>query len=124
MEILFENYEKLNIKEILLFDTLKHLFLTYLYQPRIKPIDIQILSEDFKKMNTIFESFGQDKKKNEKMDSKKTSLENKSKVTGFSPILRSTKKKRLQIKKNRTKRNSYLLFADLKKNKKSKKNKK
>jgi serine/threonine protein kinase len=122
MEILFENYEKLNIKEILLFDTLKHLFLTYLYQPRIKPIDIQILSEDFKKMNTIFESFFQNKKTIQ--TNSKSSLDNKSKVTGFIPILRSTKKKRLQIKKNRTKRNSYLLFADLKKNKKPKKTKK
>jgi len=124
MEILFENYEKLNIKEILLFDTLKNLFLTYLYQPRIKPIDLEILTQDFKKMNTIFDSFGQDNKKNEKTDSKKSSLDNEPKVTSFSPMLRSTKKKRLQIKKNRTKRNSYLLFADLKKNKKPKKNKK
>jgi hypothetical protein len=123
MEILFENYDKLNEKELLLFDALKQLFLNYLYQPRIKPIHIQILAQDFKSLDNLFESVIQYNQKSETYS--KTSLEShSSKVTTFTPVLRSIKKKRLQIKKNRTKRNSYLLFADLKKNKKSKKNKK
>jgi len=123
MEILFENYEKLNENELLLFDELKNLFLKYLYEPRIKPIDIQSLSQDFKDLDKIFDSLSEKKKKS--VLSLKSSLGNQPKVTGLTVnILKSTKKKRLLIKKNRTKRNSYLLFADLKKEKKSNKRKK
>ena len=117
MEILFENYEKLNENELLLFDQLKNLFLKYLYEPRIKPIDIKSLSQDFKDLDKIFDSLSEKKKKSAL--SLKSSLGNQTKVTGLTVnILKSTKKKRLLIKKNRTKRNSYLLFADLKKEKK------
>jgi serine/threonine protein kinase len=123
MEILFENYEKLNENELLLFDQLKKLFLKYLYEPRIKPIDIQSLTQDFKDLDKIFDSLSEKKKKS--VLSLKSSLGNQTKVTGLTVnILKSTKKKRLFIKKNRTKRNSYLLFADLKKDKKVKKTKK
>lgn len=123
MEILFENYEKLNENELLLFDQLKNIFLKYLYEPQIKPINIKSLSQDFKDLDKMFDLLSEKKKKSAL--SLKSSLGNQPKVTGLTVnILKSTKKKRLIIKKNRTKRNSYLLFADLKKEKKSNKRKK
>jgi len=116
LEILYENYEKMNEQELLLFHTLKKLFIKYLYQPCINPIDVPVLNKDFKNLDILFKSLI-DKKKIQSLRSK-TSLGRQSTTTGIMTILKSTKKKRNQIKKNRTKRNSYLLFANLKKPKK------
>jgi hypothetical protein len=116
LEILYENYEKMNEQELLLFHTLKKLFIKYLYQPCINPIDVPVLIKDFKNLDILFKSLI-DKKKIQSLRSK-TSLGRQSTTTGIMTILKSTKKKRNQIKKNRTKRNSYLLFANLKKPKK------
>ena len=116
LEILYENYEKMNEQELLLFHTLKQLFIKYLYQPCIHPIDVPVLNKDFKNLDILFKSLI-DKKKIQSLRSK-TSLGRQSTTTGIMTILKSTKKKRNQIKKNRTKRNSYLLFANLKKAKK------
>jgi len=52
-ESLFENYNKLNETELELFDTLKKIFIKYLYSPRIKPINEHELTNDFKSLNKI-----------------------------------------------------------------------
>ena len=52
-ELLFENYNVLNENQMLLFDNLKKIFLEYLYNPRIQPINIDNLVNNLKNINKI-----------------------------------------------------------------------
>lgn len=114
-EILFENYSKLNESQKTLFESMKTLFIKYLYHPRIEPINISELTNDFQNLNRILKT-NDSKIKNVKTSTLKSSLGNRSKgVTGLTPFFKSSKKTRLQIKKNITKRSKNLLFLGLKK---------
>lgn len=53
-ELFFENYDNLTKHQLIIMDKLKHIFLTYLYEPRIKPIPLQNLEKDLKELNTYF----------------------------------------------------------------------
>ena len=119
-EILFQNYQELNEKEMKLFESLKYIFIHYLYNPRVKPIDLNELNKSLKDLDDSFESlsFLKEEKKEEKekeekkeKDKRKTTLGKTTKQT--LRILKSTKKSRYIMKKNRTKRNKYLLLNDL-----------
>ena len=52
-ELLFENYNVLNENQMLLFDNLKKIFLEYLYNPRVQPINIDNLVNNLKNINKI-----------------------------------------------------------------------
>lgn len=105
-ETLFENYKKLDENQFELFKELKELFLKHLYRPHIEPININELNKDFGKLNSIFRSIFTNKTKDLKTEYK-SSLGNKT----TSPIfIKTSKNKRSLFKKNRTKRNKYLLF--------------
>jgi len=54
-ELLFENYNVLNENQMLLFDNLKKIFLEYLYNPRIQPINIDNLVNNLKNINKIID---------------------------------------------------------------------
>jgi len=121
-EILFENYSQLNQDEMKLFEALKHIFIHYLYNPRSKPIDINELNKSLKDLDILFNSLSflngkEEKERKERKEGKekKTSLGKTTKNTTKSSmrILKSTKKSRSILKKNRTKRNKYLLFHHL-----------
>jgi serine/threonine protein kinase len=43
LELLYANYDKLSEKQLKVFDSIKKMFIDYLYKPRIKPIHIQEL---------------------------------------------------------------------------------
>jgi hypothetical protein len=111
-EILFQNYHDLDGEEIKLFESLKHIFIHYLYNPRIKPIDLNELNKSLRDLDISFETLTFLK---EGKEEKKTSLGNTTKSTKTQTlrILKSTKKSRSVMKKNRTKRNKYLLLKDL-----------
>lgn len=54
-ELLFENYLNLTNNQIVIFKKLKVIFLKYLYEPRIKPIEIKNLEYELKNINNFFE---------------------------------------------------------------------
>ena len=55
LEELFEYKASLTFQEKELFNSLKHIILTYLYNPRITPISITKLSKDLKNLDQYFE---------------------------------------------------------------------
>ena len=55
LEELFEYKSSLTFQEKELFHSLKHIILTYLYNPRITPISITKLSKDLKNLDQYFE---------------------------------------------------------------------
>jgi len=110
LEILFENYSSLNTNELKIFDKIKFIFIHFLYNSRIKPIDIEELTKYCSSLNNYFLLI-EKKKINSKSDYSSLNLEQ----NYLARILKSTKKGRISLKNSRTKRNKYLLFADLKK---------
>lgn len=54
-ELLFENYRNLTKQQHTLFEKLKKIFLKYLYDPRIKPIEMKDLEYDLKEINDFIE---------------------------------------------------------------------
>ena len=53
-ELLFENYHNLTNNQLEIFEKLKNIFLKYLYEPRIKPVEIEDLEYEFKNLNNFF----------------------------------------------------------------------
>jgi hypothetical protein len=123
LEILFENYSSLKPVEIELFEKIKFIFVHFMYLPTIKPIDINELIDNCDSLNNYFHLISQNNenlRENREEISKKSLGKKKSSSLGqnyLARILKSTKKGRLYIKNNKTKRKKYLLFADLKKQK-------
>jgi len=54
IEVLFNNYNVLNDNEMQLFNSLKRIVIEYMYKPRITHVDINKLTMDLVKLNTIF----------------------------------------------------------------------
>ena len=54
IEVLFNNYNVLNENEVKLFNLIKKILIEYMYRPRIKPIDINSLTNELANLNTIF----------------------------------------------------------------------
>jgi hypothetical protein len=54
LEVLFNNYDNLNVTQKNIFDSLKSIFIHYLYLPRIVPINVNELINDFQKLNLLF----------------------------------------------------------------------
>ena len=80
-EALFENYNKLNETEIKVFETLKSLFIKYLFSPRVEPINISELENELRGLNKILNISNNNK--HSSSSSLKVSTSNKSKgVTG------------------------------------------
>lgn len=52
-ELLFENYHSLTKNQLVIFEKLKKIFLTYLYNPRIKPIELKDLENVLKEINNL-----------------------------------------------------------------------
>ena len=61
LNILHNNYEKLDDIELKLFNKLKYIFLHYLFEPRTEAIQIQNLVEDLKELNLIFKMANKNK---------------------------------------------------------------
>ena len=53
IEILFNNYDKLTMQELELFNKLKHLFVEYLYKPRYEPISMDLLYSDLSDLEDL-----------------------------------------------------------------------
>ena len=97
-EALFKNYENLNNMEIKLFDSLKNIFIKYLFSPRIVPIDEIELTNNLKELNKIFKLTNSIKTSTLKISSIKRSKG----VTGKTHILDSNYKKKSSKTKTKT----------------------
>jgi len=111
---LFENYKKLNEMELELFEALKKIFIKYLYSPRIKPINIDELTNELKELNKIFK-LTSTSINSRKTSSLKISSTKKSKgVTGQTYLLNSSQKKRTKTSKTKTSKHIIYTLEDLK----------
>ena len=54
MELLADNYTKLNQYELKLFNAIKALVLTHLFEPRLEPNDIAVVVAELKALNKLF----------------------------------------------------------------------
>lgn len=89
-ELFFENYENLTKNQKLLMENLKIIFLKYLYEPRIKPINIENLVSNLRIINTTIDS--------EIIMQKKEEREKNTKFKKLSTFRRKTNKKTLKNK--------------------------
>jgi len=56
LEILFENYNKLNDNQIKIFNLIKLMFVTYLYSPRTEPIPLNDVLSNLKNLDKLLEN--------------------------------------------------------------------
>ena len=54
IEILFNNYSRLNDQEMKIFNKLQYIFVEFLYNPRHEPIDVNILYSELKELDYLF----------------------------------------------------------------------
>lgn len=92
LEALFDNYNKLNEMEMKLFETLKNIFIKYLFTPRIIPIKINELTNDLNGLNKII-NVEDMSIINKKTSSLKISSSKRSKgITGQTYVLKTSQK--------------------------------
>jgi len=98
LEALSKNYNKLNKMEIQLFETLKNIFIKYLFTPRIIPIKINELENDLNELNKIINIKGI-RMINKKTSSLKISSSKRIKgITGQTYVVKTSQKIRLKSK--------------------------
>lgn len=54
LDLLFNNYKKLTSNQMEMFELLKYIFVTYLYKPRIEPINVNELVAQFDELTELF----------------------------------------------------------------------
>lgn len=128
IEILFDNYNTLNEYDLALFNSIKQIFLKYLYNPRTEEISITDLTNDLRKLNNLLSNvFVIEKPRNNyslanKINKSSTKTrKNRKKITGNGLLNvigkynhHSSQKIRNQIKKKNKIRNNYLTFLQIK----------
>ena len=90
LELLADNYKHLNKCEIKLYDALKTLILTQMYEPRIKPNNIKELSAQIKALNPLFKKCAS---RETQVDFKKMSESSSTSSNSTSSIKPLTKKR-------------------------------
>jgi hypothetical protein len=120
LDILFDNYDKLTETEMKLFNIIKNIILKYLYEPRIKPIDIDELSKELENINNLFKIQNDDT--NDNNDNNNNLIKNitshSSTHSSFNSLIRNTSKLQTPIinpefnnnNKNITKKKRYRSF--------------
>lgn len=119
LELLYNNHEILDDKQLEIFEFLKSIFINYLYKPRIEPINIKHLVDDLEQLGEMFE-----REVTDENILSKTSEITKTGVTGDTFIPDSNHyiklRKNNKVKKtNISKSNNKLLFKKTDKTKKS-----
>lgn len=118
LELLYDNYDVLTPNQLLIFETFKKLFIKYLYNPRIKPINTTDLVEDLHNLGNLFEN--EIKKKNiasglERNSFSKTRKKVKKIIHRKSRLIFKVPKTR--TRKNRKRKSLILLRNKIKKHK-------
>ena len=52
-ELLYNNYDNLSVSELKIFNKIKYLFVTYLFNPRHEPIDLKLLYSDLNDLGNL-----------------------------------------------------------------------
>ena len=109
IEILFNNYSRLTLQDIAIFNKLQYIFVEYLYNPRHESINVNSLYLELKDLEKLFliKLNGKIKKSNKKTKTSKTS--------------RSSMEEKVKAKGNRTRRNTTFSFKRQDKKKRFKK---
>lgn len=61
-ELLYNNYDKLTVEELKIFNKIKFIFVTYLFNPRHTPIDMKILYSDLNDLGNLINNKLREKK--------------------------------------------------------------
>ena len=92
-EALFENYSKLNKNDMELFESLKKIFITYLFTPRIVPINVNEVTNELKGLNKILNISNINSSRNKSSSLKVSSSKRSKGVTGQTYLLDFSNKK-------------------------------
>jgi len=96
-EALFENYTKLNENELELFESLKKIFIKYLFSPRIQAINVNELTNELKDFNKILNVSKIKSSRNKSISLKVSSSKRNKGVTGQTYLLNFRHKKTSKI---------------------------
>ena len=108
-EILFENYNNLNDMEKELFENIRHIFIEYLYKPRIEPINITELTNHLSKLNKLIQTGLNNNKLSNSSHLKTSTLKRSRGVTGNTHTYKSFQKMRSKLSKSFTQKNKTSL---------------
>ena len=81
-ELLYNNYDNLSVSELKIFNKIKYLFVTYLFNPRHEPIDLDLLYSDLNDLGNLINNKLREKG-NKRVKNKKMSLKMSSKAAGI-----------------------------------------
>lgn len=95
-EALFDNYRELNDVELELFESFKKLFIKYLFSPRVKPININEVTNELKGLNKLLDVTSINN--SNKSTSLKVSSSRIKGITGQTYLLNFSHKKTTKIK--------------------------
>ena len=108
-EILFENYNNLNDMEKELFENIRHIFIEYLYKPRIEQINIIELTNHLSKLNKLIQTGLNNNKLSNSSHLKTSTLKRSRGVTGNTHTYKSFQKMRSKLSKSFTQKNKTSL---------------
>lgn len=95
LELLYNNYEILDEKQLEIFEFLKYIFINYLYKPRTEPINIKHLVDDLEQLGDMFK-----REFMEENELSKTSKITKTGVTGETFVPNSYKYTNVDMRNN------------------------
>jgi len=108
-ESLFKNYENLNKIEKQLFESLKNIFIKYLFSPRIIAINEVELTNNLKDLNKIFRLTRTSENSKKTSTLKISSIKKSKGVTGKTYILDSNYKKTSKTRTSKTRTSKHLI---------------
>jgi len=107
LNLYFDNYKNLSLDEKEIFERLKEIFVTYLYSPRITPINIEMLKAELLSLNNLFKQANTINNSNQKSFISTISSKNSMKKTSIIKKKQKTKKIPLLLSKHKSFKNKY-----------------
>ena len=89
-ELLYNNYDNLSVSELKIFNKIKYIFVTYLFNPRHEPIDLNLLYSDLNDLGNLINNKLREKRVN-RVKNTKMSLKMSSKAAGVHNKTRKNK---------------------------------
>jgi hypothetical protein len=103
ISVLYRNYNNLNKSELELFGALKHIYIGYLFTPRVTPIPIEKLTSDLKKLNVLFNACFKNSSTSTTFNDKKSIVHSVLSInkSGVKQNLMKSRKQRIQSRKHK-----------------------
>jgi len=92
-ELLYNNYDNLSLTELKIFNKIKYLFVTYLFNPRHEPIDMNLLYSDLNDLGNLI---------NTKLREKRVKKVKSVRIATAAGVHKKTRKKTTNSKNNNT----------------------